>query len=343
MNQAVTNATTKGRVRIYAAGGAAINIAMLLRNVAVNPDIIADLEVVMIDTSRANLAAHASDANSYLVEGLDGSGKVRSENSEAIRGRILDILQQHKPADLNIVLSSGAGGSGSVIAPLLLSELIERKAPVIALTIGSTASKLEALNTLNTIKSYEAIAKKRQAPVVMHYLQNSPDLPRKDVDLQMVSTISYLAILFSRRNRELDSKDLQNWLRYSAPITSFQPQLSIMTVLWHEANDNSVNTDLSKLGNIISVATLAPDLVNTTLTMTPEYQTVGILPPTATKGGVDNLSGKVFNYVISDGLINEIAKGLNSFLADLEAAANARPAKTSITGHGEADADGMVY
>ncbi len=161
--------------------------------------------------------------------------------------------------------------------------------------------------------------------------------------MAMVSTISYLCILFSRRNRELDSKDLQNWLRFTSPITSFQPQLAIMTVLWHDAGDTSVNADLAKLGNIISVATLAPDMINTDLSIPPEYQTVGILPTTATKAGSDNLSGKVFNYVISDGLINEFAKGLTKFLNELEAAAAARPTKTSIVAHNEADQDGMVY
>jgi hypothetical protein len=332
MNQVVTQTPAKGRTRIYACGGAAINIVAGLKNTTVNRDLVSDFEVVLVDTSRSNLSAHSREAECYLVEGLDGSGKVRSENSGAIAERVKDILQQHKPGDLNIILSSGAGGSGSVIGPLLASELLARGVAVIILMVGSTASKLEAENTLKTLKTYEAISQKRDMPVVMHYLQNSPTLIRAKVDQSMISTISYLGMLYSRRNRELDTKDLQNWLNFSKDgLTSFGAQLAVLTILWHDQADGDnteMKSDLAKLGNIISVATLAPEGVNTDLPQAPEYQTVGILPQI--KDGGEQLAGKVISYVISDGLLPQFTKGLNGFLSDLTQAAESRPPKTSI-------------
>ncbi len=202
----MTEVQPKGRLTLYAAGGSAINIARQLNGIGVNKNVTADFDIVMIDTSRSNLATVPENIDRYLVEGLDGSGKVRSENSGEISKHIKQILQDHKPGDAVLLLSSGAGGSGSVIAPLLMSRLLELKIPAIALMIGSTSSKLEAENTLKTMKSYEAIAQKHQAPVIMSYLQNSDTMLRSEVDRRMIYNITSLGLLFSRRNRELDSK-----------------------------------------------------------------------------------------------------------------------------------------
>lgn len=338
----------KGRVVVYACGGAAINIARQLNNVAINKAVSADFEIVMVDTSRSNLSSVPDNIDCYLVEGLDGSGKVRSENSGEITKHIKQILQDHKPGDANIILSSGAGGSGSVIAPLLTSRLLELKIPAIVLMVGSTSSKLEAENTLKTMKSYEAIAAKHTAPVIMSYLQNSDNLPRAEVDRRMIYNITSLGILFSRRNRELDSKDLQNWLRYNS-VTSYQAQLATLSIFWHDPSaeaksKNTIADSLAKVGNIISVATLAPDGVSTTLPKIPEYQTVGILSDEPTVDvGTDPLKGKILNYVISDGMLPQYVKGLNTFLAEVTSAAEARPPTTGILAHGDrANDDGLV-
>lgn len=341
MNQAVANPTPKGRTRVYACGGAAINIIAKLGSLSINAELLSDFEVALIDTSRSNLQAHSKGAECYLLEGLDGSGKVRSENHGAISERIKEILQKHKAGDLNIVLSSGAGGSGSVIGPLLASELLARSIPVIVLMVGSTASTKEAENTLKTLMSYESIAKLRQAPVVMNYLQNSPELPRGEVDKQMLSTITYLGLLYSRRNRELDTKDLHNWLRYTAPITSFEPHLSSLSVLWHTEGDPQLKIDLSKLGNIISVATLVSENMSTDLPVTPEYQASGILP--AGKDTAAQLAGKVLNYIIADGLVPQFVKGLNDFLAAQKQIIESRPPTVGILSRDTVSgADGLV-
>lgn len=343
MNEAVST-NPKGRVRIYACGGTAINIIGALKTQTINRDVIADFDIVLVDTSPANLRKHQHEAACYLVENLqgdelDGSGKYRGENIDPIRERVKPILQAHRTGDLNILLSSGAGGSGSVIANLLGKELAARGELFVALVVGSTSSKLEAQNTLNTIKSYEAAAKEYSVPVVMSYLQNSPNLPRSAVDKRMISTITFLGILFSRRNHELDSKDLQHWLQYGQPITSFPPRLSMLTVLWHQAGDAQLKTDMSQLGNIITVATLAPEGVDTDLPVPPEYQTVGILPSIKTVD--EQVDGKVINYIISDGVIGQIHKDLDLFLKDMAATSDARTLRPEMTSSGDSTVGGV--
>ena len=340
MNENLPTPIPKGRLKVFACGGAAINIVAKVGSIQIDPALLADIEVAMVDTSRSNLQNHSKAGECYLVEGLDGSGKVRAENSTAIGERIKEILQRHQPGDLNVVLHSGAGGSGSVIGPLLVSELLARNIAVVVLMVGSTSSTKEAENTLKTLKSYEAIVQKRQLPVVLGYLQNSATLARGEVDKQMVSTITYLSILYSRRNRELDTKDLYNWLRYSA-VTTFEPRLSTLSVFWHPQGDPQLKTDMSRVGNVISVATLAGEDLATDLPVTPEYQAVGILPNIKSSG--EFFVGKLVNYVISVGPVSQYAKDLTEFLAAQAQLAESRPPVTSILGRNDsAGDDGLV-
>ena len=165
---------SKGKVTVYCAGGAGLNVGQYFeKHRGNNEPAFAEINIVYIDTSRSNLRANISADNCYMLKGMDGSGKMRSENHEEIAVHIRAILQQFKPADLNIVLSSAAGGSGSVIAPLLTSELLKSEVPTVVISIGSADTKTDIENTLDTIKSYEAIARMRKAPIVMSYVQNS--------------------------------------------------------------------------------------------------------------------------------------------------------------------------
>ena len=80
MNDAIV-----GKVKLFACGGAGINIGLRLeqyrgKNVATDP--FAEIEVVYIDTSRSNMDGVIDPKHSYILENLDGSGKVRSETTK---------------------------------------------------------------------------------------------------------------------------------------------------------------------------------------------------------------------------------------------------------------------
>lgn len=313
---------TKGRVRLYAAGGCGINIGSQMEKNRNTCEVgFASLDIVYIDTSKSNLNPSIDPQNCYLIDGLDGSGKIRSENHQEISERIRAILHQFKPADLNIVLSSAAGGSGSVIAPLLTSELLESEAPTIVLAVGSADTRLECENTLKTIKSYEAIARMRSAPVTMAYVQNSQTTSRVEADAVLISMTMALCALFSRENKEMDSRDLFNWLRFHR-VTSFEPQLAALTMV-----ENKNTFDMNGLGNVISVATLAKEGAVTALASMPEYQCVGYVPD-----GIDNaiLGGTPMHFVTSDGVFPEVANHLTKLLKELDSAQSARRKQTGV-------------
>lgn len=320
----------KGTIRMYCAGGAGINIGKKLEEFrGVSEPCMGVLDQVYIDTSHSN-ARGVNVAHSYFFDDMDGSGKVRKENHEVIASRTREILLKFPPQDLNIILSSGSGGSGSVIGPSLVSELLERNLPVVVIMIGTTDTRLEIDNTVKTIKSYEAIARLRKTPVAMGYFQNSVTTPRADVDVSILQLVTALMTIFSRENSELDSKDLHNFLHFDQ-VTTFPAQLASLI---------SVNGNFPPnltTGSVISVATLTKEGEIPTLPFVPDYQCAGFLPTDA-HNGVKSLS-PIYLVTIAD-LPAQAMKELNASLTALDQAQRARVSGAKILSDSDRPTEG---
>lgn len=293
MNAAQNQTAAKGQVRIFACGGAATNIARAFEpHRGATRAGFASIDAVYIDTSRSNLNNEIPRDAVYLIDGLDGSGKVRRENANEIANHSANILNTHGPVDLNIVLSSLAGGSGSVIAPTIAGELLAMGQNVIIIGVGGTDAALDIENTMKTLKSYESLAQLHETPIIMSYFENSNENPRRKIDAAVVDMIMMLAILFSRENKELDSRDLYNFLRFTNVVSGAHPQLAALSLI------EGTNT-IPQIGNIFSVATLATEETGTALSETPDYQAVGYMPAEA---AVKALQQAPIHFVTSDGV-----------------------------------------
>lgn len=258
------------KLRVFACGGFGVNIASELGQFEgkVNKGY-ADMDICYIDTSRSNMLGKKllNEEKLYILEGIDGSGKKRDQNYGVLSESAKDILHQYKPSSINIVLHSASGGSGSVIGPILVSELIKRNELVIPVIVGSNASRIEVENTLKTLKSYESISKKCDHPIVACYKENSKENPRGKVDNEVTTLIMLLAVLFSGQNRELDKADLNNFINYHK-VTDFQPKLNYLD-FW------SMGVSLEKGTSLVTVATLCDDDNSPELDVPVEYQCVG--------------------------------------------------------------------
>ena len=309
----------RNTVRIYACGGCGVNIGSRLEKYRNASDpTLAAIDVSYIDTSRSNLKhLQVADDSTYLFPVIDGSGGIRKENAKEVSVKIADILDQYEPHALNIVIHSASGGSGSVIGPSLVSSLLEAKKAVVVLMVGESSTRLDAQNTLNTLKSYDAIAQMRAAPVVLSYQQNSRDNPRSKVDAEIEGTAVSLAILWSGNNRELDSKDLFNFLNFHIP-TTFEPQVAHLTLI-------QPGIELSdKVGQVISVATLAQIDQDTSLDPAPEVQYRGFLADGAPERIADTLPTHFF---VTDGIFDEVNALLKSTLKQHEVQQQSRTHK----------------
>lgn len=305
-------------IKLYCAGGAGINIGSYFSNQTVKDNLaVSNAEIIptYIDTSRSNLAKSIPEESVYMIEGLDGSGKVRSENYKHITDCVLDILQSHPPGDLNIVLSSGSGGSGSVIAPVLIGELTQLGVPVVVIVVGSTDSRIELENTIRTLKSYESIAQLRKTPIAGMYFQNSSKSPRKSVDADIHRAINVLSVLFSGNIDELDSSDLRNWLNYTK-VTSFEPHFCNLEFFSDKVN-------LEKSHHAISVATLCEPGGDSNTGTTVEYQCVGLIS--------SKPDFKLpLHVVILTGAIDLVHKNLSESLKVIDQARQARMVKNTV-------------
>jgi hypothetical protein len=300
------------KIKLYACGGAGLNVAAHFTTK--NPK--RDIEPVFIDTSRSNITKGIPEDNLYLIEGLDGSGKVRAENHVQIGECILDILKNHSAGDLNVVLSSGSGGSGSVIAPSLVSELLSRDVPTVVIIIGGTDSRIELENTIRTLKSYESIAQMRKTPVVALYFENTETKSRKAVDADVHRAIDVLATLFSGNISELDSSDLRNWLRYTK-VTSYDAHLTNLEFFIDKVN-------LTKPHSVITVATLTDGETSSSTGCAVEYQCVGMVDPKSVDFKLP------MHSVIMTGVFDEIHKALDQKLKALDESRNARIVRSNI-------------
>ena len=289
-------------IAVFACGGAGINIVAGLSRIFRRDEVgFASITPYYVDTSKSNLHDPAFDKeNVYLVEGVDGSAKIRAMNYELIAERSKEIVHQFKPSDLNIVVHSASGGSGSVIAPVIVDEMLAMGKPVIVMMVGTTDSGKEIENTSKTLQTYELISKEHGKPVVAMYCENSAETPRGKVDANIHSMIALLSVVFSGQNRELDTADTTNFLDYTK-ATGYQASLTRLDVF-------SEIIELGKNQNAISVLTISDDNTPTRPNVAVEYQAVGYLP--------ENINPEAMNFklpvhfVTISGGFNDVVTGL---------------------------------
>lgn len=333
MNPTNTNPT----VRIYACGGAGINIANSLSGIS-SPALFAPFNICYIDSSRSNIANRKIEEDSlFLFDGLDGSGKKRSENAKAIAAATPAILQQFQAADLNIVIHSTSGGTGSVAGPCIVGELKANGKDVIVLMVGDDASTIEASNSFKTFETYDAIAKLHKSSVVLDYYPNNVGGRHKS-DKDVIYTACALLALYGGHHAELDSKDLNSWLSY-ATTTVDVPTIATLSIISDEA-------PIHKLDKVVSVITLATPTMNTRIDLPIQYQTVGYVPSSMLLSENNNagiIGDSPMHYVLSFDALKTQYADLRKKVEENEAALRAiTKSNTDFSGSAAATSNGLV-
>lgn len=309
---------SKATIQGYFCGGAGINQGKYFLGLPPAEIGYADLAVTLVDTSASNLSGLNIDEDAIYRLPVDGSGKVRKENHGDIANTVKDVLVKHKPTQLNIVVYSASGGSGSVYGPLIQAELMERGLAVIAIVIGSDGTAIEAMNTVNTLKSLDNIARKKDVPAIVSFERNSKKNPRSTVDNAVRATINSLLLLGSQQNDELDTMDVTNWLRYSK-VTTVPAQLALMEIVTTEQ-------DAASIVDPISVASILDIGADAVIDFTPDYGTVGYKPANVMTENPE------IHFVISINSVPElytIVNGQAEHFAEVKAS---RPTQTSLVG-----------
>ena len=198
-------------ISVIAAGGCGQNI--LKKILQSNPVFDQPIYYRVIDTSASNVSGLESVP--FDAIGELGSGKDRAKNLDAIQKYIdthPDLFKQAK--DITFILFSLAGGSGSVIAPLLAHRIMRNtNKAVVLVAVVDNSSERDCINSINTIRSFAAIAEKHG-----HYfptmLFNNQGVGRFVVNKTAARrVIEMIDLLTSNKIEELDYNDKMHYLR----------------------------------------------------------------------------------------------------------------------------------
>jgi hypothetical protein len=189
-------------VTVIGCGGAGIN---MLRCAV--PHISERASYRYLDTSYANIRPEEP----IIVIGGEGSGAHRREKAEAIGKKIAGFTSEDlNLADINIVVFSMSGGSGSVLGPVLIREIARRGALVVAIVIASSQSELHTKNTLNTLKTLEQISAAGDLYLPVTVFDNA--IGMDIVDRSLPYKIERLVDILTLPTAELDKNDRLHWI-----------------------------------------------------------------------------------------------------------------------------------
>ena len=305
MNNANTNNSARV-VQIYGCGGGGVNLARSYLT-ETGPA----LKVGLVDTSRANIDG-LDESQFYLIDGVDGSGKLRSKNVAIIQRSTGTILSRFAPGDLNIVLYTGSGGSGSVIGPALHAELLKRGQAVISVVICEASDMKSTDNSLKTLKTLSSLSEHLGQPVIVSLQHMFAANQRTEADTEAVRVIDDLTLL-GRTDiiREMDRTDVENMLHYDA-VTPFDPALAILST--YHTNE--------------AVEAVRDAIVTASIYQSPEAQHADGISGYSNVGYIGDQGQAPRHYVVSNSglrpVLDSLEKRLKMFADHITTVSNAR-------------------
>lgn len=316
-------------LKIYACGGTAANVITKYRKTEFfNPT---KVDVSFMDTSRANIPDDVDDSEVFIVGGK-GSGAIRGKNHLNIADRVPSAILSHPPGDLNVVLFSGGGGTGSVFGPAIVRELIASGEDVVAIVVGSDDSINNMVNTRNTLATLENMAiNVLDAPIVMCYHRNY-DVGSDRVDNSIINNLELLRVIHGAKPSGLDESDIHHWLRYPL-VTTATPSLAILDIVTNDTVDEVASSAIS----VLSIGINHDVVRNIGIAM--EYNTFGIVEDE------DDLptNFEAAHYIINDERVSEYVSELDDLIAKSKAHITARKQRNSIIDSNvKATDDGMI-
>lgn len=315
-----------GTLRIYGCGGTGVKRAHPFQGQPHNEGL-ADVSVTYVDTSMSDFAKDIDLEDCFLTEDTDGSGSKRSANPHIISSVIRQVPVKFAPGDVNVVIMSGIGGSGSVIGPLLCKELLMRDAPTIAIVVLSTVSQLAITNCLDTIKTLAGQSRLANKPLITLFHNNGANTDIDAVDEAIYNQITALQILASRSHMGLDTADVANVLNYTN-VTGLEPQLSTMDIVTSVEELAEVSYPVT----VCTVAKKAPDLSSIGM----EHCCGGIMQHTYSD--VDEL-----HFATSITELPNVVKMLESALLKVKERTGSRPTTVKLVDANTLPDDGLFF
>lgn len=194
------------KITIIGTGGAGKTAAVRYAK-TVDPE---SSRIITIDTS--GVPSDIPNVESIKIKDLNGSGKLRKNCIEPITNFVADFTAKTTFELVNVIVCSMAGGSGSVLAPLLVDEILRQSKIAIVIGIIDTDSEVDTVNAFNCIKTFDNIATNRKAYLPMMLFNNSSG--RSVVDAGIDQMLKNLHLILSVPYVGLD---IQDRIKFFAP------------------------------------------------------------------------------------------------------------------------------
>ena len=207
-------------IHAHFCGGAGINISdELFGKNPIPYESIVKLNKKYIDTSTSNISRLEDPNELYCISSVShtdkavaGSGGERATNVKHILSGVNEYLDKNMfleavVNEFHIVFFSAAGGSGSVIGPVILRALLARGISAIGVIVGDSSTMLTSINTKNTIAGLDITARdilKKCITVV--YVDNCNGISAANNKLRTILTA--ILLFNSGTNRDIDYKDM---------------------------------------------------------------------------------------------------------------------------------------
>lgn len=213
----------KSNVTVYACGGCGSNIVNGgLPGFEATYDLFSApaekrMDIHYLDTSKSNQIDREGFDSLHLFGenlGVDGAGGMRGNLKDLIRREIKGVLAKMVPGEMNLVVFSTGGGSGSVIGPVLIAELKAMQRNVIALCVTGVGATNTLKNTKETYAGLE-IYSQRATPITCMIFDNEPSAASwPKINSEVHRAITQIWSLYSGAIDGLDKADITSFLNF---------------------------------------------------------------------------------------------------------------------------------
>ena len=225
-------AENKNKIVLHCCGGTGISLSdKAIKDYTQLGETLPKYEFNYIDTSDANIKKIEKLGDFWQIKSkafdggdIRGSGGERAANVADILPNAAEYLNERGyvrkvPGEYHLVVCSASGGSGSTISAAILQQLLQRDIPTLLVVIGDSSSGLLAINTKNSLATYNSIALKLKKAVGIIYVNNfrangdaGKSLASNEAaaDANIKTQIGVLSVFLSSEVEDLDAEDMVN-------------------------------------------------------------------------------------------------------------------------------------
>ena len=209
-------------LKIYACGGAGASVvSSLFPTGAVKEKGYGDTAITFISSADNDRVPGMNQANTYMLSGVRGGGGDRSAIADFAQSQTGLILNMHAPAQMNIIVTSLGGATGSTLSYFMAQEILNQGKAVVVIAIGCFEDMQRTRNTVASMSNILSVPHSTGKALNVIYLDNR--FGRKPIDENAHFYILALLALYSGNHGQIDEADLRSFAQPVGSVDMVEP------------------------------------------------------------------------------------------------------------------------